>query len=268
MDLESFQSEVLSLALIVDRELTNNNLSYMLKAGSVLGAVRHSGFIPWDDDFDILMSYSDFCMIPRAVNLNGGCTLKFLPPLHAGNLNCFGKFVLEVECPNDGHLWYLNGKASVAFVDVFFYGNLSSSFAISRIQYLASRLMIAYSHSLKPPSFRAEKPRWARLIYLLVGKLPERVYYICQQIYVGSYIKEPKRYCDHLDGSHFGRGLLFERNLLSASMSFEGFTFLVPGDTLNYLKRLYGDFMELPPASERKPSHINFGDDENYEKYD
>lgn len=54
-DLKKVQLEVLEMGKIVCGILENNDIPYMISHGTLLGAVRHEGFIPWDDDFDIFI---------------------------------------------------------------------------------------------------------------------------------------------------------------------------------------------------------------------
>ena len=59
-DLKEIQAELLEQIKEFDAVCQKNNIQYSLHGGSMLGAVRHKGFIPWDDDIDITMSRNDF----------------------------------------------------------------------------------------------------------------------------------------------------------------------------------------------------------------
>lgn len=59
-DLRKMQLIELEMLLELDRICRKHNIIYFLSAGTVLGAVRHKGFIPWDDDLDTRMSRSEF----------------------------------------------------------------------------------------------------------------------------------------------------------------------------------------------------------------
>ena len=60
------QFRMLELVLEIDEICKKHNITYYLTGGSVLGAVRHKGFIPWDDDVDIMMTrdaFNQFCEV-------------------------------------------------------------------------------------------------------------------------------------------------------------------------------------------------------------
>lgn len=56
----SLQLHILEIVKDIDKVCKKNNIEYCLAYGSVLGSVRHKGFIPWDDDFDIMIKYDEY----------------------------------------------------------------------------------------------------------------------------------------------------------------------------------------------------------------
>ena len=66
--LRHLQLVILEIAKDIDKLCRDNNIKYIILGGSAIGAIRHKGFIPWDDDFDIIMdnkNYSRFCQVCR-----------------------------------------------------------------------------------------------------------------------------------------------------------------------------------------------------------
>ena len=57
--IKALQDKLLEIAVYIDELCLSNNIDYYLMGGSALGALRHKGFIPWDDDLDIFMKASD-----------------------------------------------------------------------------------------------------------------------------------------------------------------------------------------------------------------
>ena len=55
VDIKDFQYKILEIAFYFDEFCKKYDIEYYLMGGSALGAVRHHGFIPWDDDFDVFM---------------------------------------------------------------------------------------------------------------------------------------------------------------------------------------------------------------------
>ncbi|MDO4206943.1 MAG: LicD family protein, partial [Lachnospiraceae bacterium] len=60
LSLAEIQKAELDIMVVFDQVARENNLKYSLCAGTLLGAVRHKGFIPWDDDIDVTMPRPDY----------------------------------------------------------------------------------------------------------------------------------------------------------------------------------------------------------------
>lgn len=69
-DIRPLQLRILKNLLAVDKVCKEHNLRYYIMAGTMLGAVRHKGFIPWDDDLDIGMPRADYDLL-MAMPKNG-----------------------------------------------------------------------------------------------------------------------------------------------------------------------------------------------------
>ena len=58
--IQKLQDKILEIMVYVDEFCRRNEIVYYLMGGSALGAIRHGGFIPWDDDLDIFMDYENY----------------------------------------------------------------------------------------------------------------------------------------------------------------------------------------------------------------
>lgn len=67
-DLEKVHAEMLRLLLIIDKIAHENDISYWVDGGSLIGVLRHKGFIPWDDDLDISMLKKDYLKLIKALS--------------------------------------------------------------------------------------------------------------------------------------------------------------------------------------------------------
>ena len=65
--LRKAQMRMLDILLVVDKIFRKHHIEYWLDGGTLLGAVRHGGFIPWDDDLDINVRVSDISRIRKVL---------------------------------------------------------------------------------------------------------------------------------------------------------------------------------------------------------
>ena len=75
LTLKEIQEDVFQILLTFDQFCKNNDLTYRLAGGTLLGAIRHKGFIPWDDDIDVCMprpDYEKFLMLSKNDFINQG----------------------------------------------------------------------------------------------------------------------------------------------------------------------------------------------------
>ncbi len=74
-DLKSIQKRGLAILLDVDKVCAEHKIQYFLDGGTLIGAVRHKGFIPWDDDIDLSMPRDDY----ESIYFEGICSLLRSP---------------------------------------------------------------------------------------------------------------------------------------------------------------------------------------------
>ena len=238
-------------------------IQYFLLGGTTLGAVRHKGFIPWDDDIDVALYRSDY---DRFINIGK----KYLPKgisfqhytLDTEYKDYTMKLVNEkityvIERQNTQvkkHIWIdifpIDGTPNTAFGKLIHYRKLDYH-----------RMMLAF-HYVTDVRIDPERSIVKRVLVKFaqlvpIGRLVDpsrrkrcldrefRNYSVETSKFVGNYMgayheKEifPKYY--------FGRG---------AVVQFEGDEYLAPAEVEKYLKQQYGDYMKLPPEDKRVPKH-------------
>jgi lipopolysaccharide cholinephosphotransferase len=263
--LELHQQALLRLLREFDRVCREIGVSYQLFAGTLLGSVRHKGFIPWDDDLDILMMREDY--------------EKFLS--EAGRLIDSETFFLQKEFSEHWPLFFsklrLNNTACIEkyrprdplvhqgiYIDIFPCDDARASRIGKRLQFFASKIVIA--KSLDRRGYVTDSLKKKAFI-LACRVLPMKPFL--------AFAKKGKKNGAELH-SFFAAARSYSKNLYPRALlentawgEFEGGTYPIPADYDILLKTLYGDYNVLPSPEERgKKLHAIFVDTENsYEKY-
>lgn len=227
-----------------------SGLHYYMVDGTLLGAVREGGFIPWDDDIDIAMPRPDYERLIRTREKVLPNHLEFVSfetdetyPLHFGKIQDARTTLIERP-----HLYYLGG----IYIDVFPIdgapeGRLRQRLYDMRYKYLKKMLYFLcrdpYRHGQGPSSWL---PLLARKMYTLSG-LQRKIKRVMMR-----YPFETSRLAavNHNDGLG---SMVDKEKVLGAPtpLKFEGFTACGMRDNEAYLTQLFGDWRTPPPEGHR-----------------
>lgn len=244
-NLRACQLKQLSILKEIDKICKRNNIDYWLDGGTLLGAVRHGGFIPWDDDIDIAMGYEDMLRfektakteLPDYLELQSPRTDKFTKEtiVKIRDLNS-----LYIENGDDFQSPYTKG----IYVDIFPFVNHPdvSPAVIKKVS-----KGIAKSNSIMHHLHRYSMRSFAEFFWFGAE------YHLCSFIWKMMIICFKSTHYANLPIIN-GYGITHKRNtvLPVSEISFEGELFPAPHNPDQYLKNIYHDYMKIPPVEKRK----------------
>ena len=256
IDIDEYKKIVLSILVRIDKVCRDYNLTYQLAYGTLLGSVRHGGFIPWDDDADIIMPREDYEKLAEIIN-NGQYGLNFINAKdNKDTIYAFGKV-----CDTNTIMYeknYRQVEGYGAFVDIFPLDYLPDDPQES-VKYCQkfrkNILLITHSASTGFQKSKSLKTNILRfLAFYGTRLLSTRKMILDMERKFKKFNEKPT---NHL-------GLPWDNSCASFSIStiydvtdgtFEGHLFKVPRNADAVLRQSYGDYMQLPPESERVNKH-------------
>lgn len=244
----------LDLLIEFDSFCKKEDLQYFLYGGTLLGAVRHKGFIPWDDDIDVAMFRSDYnCMIDLLMSCNLRQDID-LCCLKKGNSEYpFAKLVNKntkivekyLDKKDYSHIW----------IDIFPLDDLPESMQqykkLCRQLKLTQRLLGISHANLNEGKSRLKKAG-KKILYPLSKMIGS--YKLANYIEkkAESFSSPKSQYVQNLVWASRPQWYLPKKIYNSTTnLEFEGHLFPAPKEYNTCLKILYGDYMTLPPVEER-----------------
>lgn len=266
-DIRPLQLKLLDILKAFDEICRKHQLRYYLEYGTLLGAVRHGGFIPWDDDLDIAMPRPDYEKLILHAKEWFSYPYEFVCfendadyPLQFGKVQDASTTIVERP-----HLYYLGG----AYIDIFPLDALPDDEAEQRKHYAQYRKLKKllyqtwrdpYKHGHGPSSW------WSLLLRKIYP--PREV----QRRIRALSLKYPWRE-DGKAANLFGRRLIVQdvANDLGAGkpIDFEGCSFMSVLNPDKHLSEVYGDYMTPPPPPKIEQHAFRYLDLENpYRDFD
>jgi len=248
----------------IDRICKKHHITYFLSGGTLLGAVRHKGFIPWDDDIDIALLRKDYdkfqeiCKteLSDKFELSSEKTKNYI--LQQAKLQMRNTVFLEKGCLNNKN----NTQRWGIFVDIFPLDNAKSGYC-TRIQYkIAQKMNYCLEIKLELIPKKTIKYKLVRFFMRCINielwkKFRDS---ICKL----QNVNDNCTYVARMGSSYSIETMrwLKEKLFPVSQIEFEGKMYPAPHDPHYFLQKKYGiDYMQLPPIEKRRthdPVKISF----------
>ncbi len=255
--LRTLQLTILDIALEFQRICEKNNLKYFLIGGSLLGAVRHQGFIPWDDDMDVGMLREDYERFLKICADELGSEF-FLQTYDTDEYytHPFAKIRLNnTELVED---YSENSKQhNGVYLDIFPYDNMPESKMSQKFHYLSFKCLKWAAMGKNDYYFiEKKKRRFAKIMSIAFFFLSKKkAISMCDRV-CKMYNKKQCRNVINMGGAYNYNEYTLRTNLENLSvLKFEGYDFSVPENYKELLTNMYGDYMKLPPVEQRGKQH-------------
>lgn len=246
------QGKILETMKYIDKLCREHSIVYYIMGGTALGAVRHGGFIPWDDDLDIFMTpdqYEVFKKVFEAQNSD--------------------QFILQEWRTTPDYLEYakvrMNGTTFIEeafqdrkdmhhgiYVDIMILHKVPESAFVQKQVYYYSKFVTLYGLSQRnwKPKSKAQALVLKSLKFLPCKLLAKMCY---KKIYKYDNWESDFKYCYWITPAKFRNGL-FDRSFFEepVDIPFEDTVLLGSKRVKEYLQYRYGDYMKLPSAEQQK----------------
>ena len=276
-DIKIIQDKILSILKEFISICEENNLTYYALGGTLLGAVRHKGFIPWDDDIDIGMPREDYEKFKKIASNVLPENYKFLSEDTLNYKKAFS--VIRDDSTKIIMNYSKEELVESLWIDIFPLDGMPSNVLKKKIhsfRYLYARMMVQLSQFNSLVNQKKENRPFIEKIIIAFANAVNLEKIISFTWAQKKYLQTIKKYS--FDEAYAGNftGAYKLREIVPSdyfgepvSIEFEGIDLSCPRKYKEYLVAIYGEnYMQLPPEDKRNQHHykiISLGDNEEWE---
>lgn len=255
------------------RICNDNKLNYFVAFGTAIGAVRHNGFIPWDDDIDVGMLREDYEKFIDIVNSKQDYQYEILTPFtdkrYACTVTHFQKKKTKFVPENSKYL-----KCNLGItIDIFVFDNIADDEKVRKKQvrkaWFLGRLLFLRGTAYPEIPYKGIKKMMAQIIcyiahyfLIIMGITSTKIYSELRK--VSTRYVDTKYIACLEDPDPYGSMIKREDLFPLVKIKFEGIDVFLPNKYDELLTNQYGEYMELPPIEKRInhcPYILDFGEE-------
>ena len=266
--LKKIQSRLLNMMSEIAKGLAANDIKWCLSGGSIIGAVRHHGFIPWDSDIDIFMERKEFERFKAIFSKEFGEKYELKEPgdkgyiLHLPQIHDKNTKLQEIQSVGEA--------CGGICIDIFIYENTYDNVILRTIHGLQSSFFLFVDSSIRMKMCRANLLKFtnndtqvretvdkrARFSFLFSFWPLEK--WLKKSVKCFSKVKKQGKYIVVPSGGHHFFGEIFERDQMCnyIKADFETEKWYIPKGFDYYLKLRYGEDYMTIPAEEDRERHV------------
>lgn len=237
-DLRKMQKRMLEILVEVDKICRKHGIQYWLEGGTLLGAVRHGGFIPWDDDIDIQVLKKDYLRLIQNLKAE-------LPK----------EFVIQTNGEDSAYYWtsakVRDTKSTIKelwkYDECYKYRGLYIDiFPVDQLNKNAVRVIASLHYRIICQVYKIRKNNFSLGDWLIKQEKywGQKICFCIEKIF-------PSSMYNYSWGRYYSLNCLKEELFPLREVIFEGHSFYAPHDVDAYLKKVFGDYMSLPDEQNR-----------------
>ena len=243
-ELRSLQMRLLEMLEFIDDICKKNNIKYWLSSGTCLGAVRHGGFIPWDDDVDIEMMREDYLKFERVFKENE----KYV--LQTSSTDFF--YTQPFAKLRDKRSYFQEGEDACISSKYKYTGVFVDFFVMESSPYWVAESCHYLHGFLRHISYRLKNTLPYRILYWPF----KMITFSYTSLMKALFTKSDGDILRHTCGTGCHKNIRVKKDIFPLTYAeFEGKRYPIPGNVDAYLKRMFGNYDELPNTIHQHTNH-------------